>query len=100
MSADLGRRARVTFVFAGLAALFPLADYLSDNSAHSIQRRYSRENAAVLAAVPQAYAANAYPACGSLDEEDEEAVSCNVPGSRRVLHTTPDAGAVILIVAE
>ena len=100
MSADLGRRARVTFVFAGLAGLFPLADYLSDNSAPSLERRYHRENAAVIAAVPEAYTANAYPEWGALCDDEEEVAACNVPGSRRAFQSTPDSGAVILIVAE
>ena len=90
----------MTFVFAGLAGLFPLGNYLSDNSARSIERRYSRENAAVIAAVPQAYAANAYPQCGPLEDDDEEVATCNVPGSPRVFRPTPDSGAVILIVAD
>ena len=99
ISADLGRRARVTFVFAGLAGLFPLGNYLSDNSTRSIERRYSRENAAVIAAVPEAYAANAYPACGPL-EDDDEVAQCTVPASRRVIQSTPDSGAVILLIAD
>ena len=79
--------------------MFLLGSYLSNNSAHSIERRYSRENAAVIAAVPQAYAANAYPECGPFEDDDED-VATYVPGSRRVLQPTPDSGTLILIVAD
>ena len=80
----------MTFVFSGLALLYPLAGYLSDNSAHCTERRYARENAAVIAALPEAYVLNTYPETGPICDED---FGCPTG-------TTPDAGAVMLIVAE
>ena len=97
ISLDLGRRARVTLVFSGLAALYPLGSYLSDNSTHCIERRYARENAAVVAALPQAYVNNAYPETGPICDED---FGCPTLGGDRPAGTTPDAEAVMLIVAE
>jgi hypothetical protein len=95
---DLGRRARVTLVFSGLAALYPLGSYLSDNSAPCIERRYARENAAVIAALPEAYVTNAYPETGPICDED---FGCpTVGGGDRPAASAPDAGAVMLIVAE
>ena len=97
ISLDLGRRARVTLVFSALAALYPLGSYLSDNSAHCIERRYTRENAAVIAALPEAYVNNAYPETGPICDED---FGCPTVGGGRLTGPTPDAEAVMLIVAE
>ena len=96
-SLDLGRRARVTLVFSGLAALYPLGNYLSDNSTHCIERRYARENAAVIAALPEAYVTNSYPETGPCDDAD---LGCPTPAGDGPVGTTPDAEAVMLIVAE
>ena len=75
MSADYGRRARITFVFVGLVGLYPLADYLARNSETRVERRYEAENAAVVAALPERYVKNTYhlPNC-----EDLADVGCPV----------------------
>ena len=83
----------------GLAGIFPLGNYLSDNSAPSIERRYRRENAEVIAALPAAYVSNRYEIGPFCDEEDADDVR-TLPGTRRMLHTSPDSGPVILIIAD
>ena len=90
----------MTLVFSGLAVLFPLGNYLSDNSASSIERRYRRENAEVIAAQPAAYTSNRYEIGPFCDEEDADDVRYTLPGTRRILQTSPDSGPVILIIAD
>jgi hypothetical protein len=71
-AADLGRHARITFVFAGLAGLYPLGDFLADNSPRRIQRRYETENAAVIAALPERYVKNTYHLPDPADAETDD----------------------------
>ena len=54
----------MVFVLTCVTALYPLASFLADNAPGALERRYATDNAPVVAAVRQVYAANDWPGMG------------------------------------